>query len=60
MGERAIHLCCFSLDTVIKETIPAMIRAKEAGKTRFVGITGYPLENFRTVIERESERERKG
>ncbi|KAA6456630.1 hypothetical protein DYQ86_24500 [Acidobacteria bacterium AB60] len=30
-------------EQVIHETIPAMRRLQEEGKTRFVGITGYPL-----------------
>ena len=36
-----------NLDIIINETLPAMQKAKDAGKTRHIGITGYPLENFR-------------
>ncbi|XP_041365982.1 L-galactose dehydrogenase-like isoform X2 [Gigantopelta aegis] len=43
-----------SLDIVINETLPALQKVKESGKARFIGITGYPLENFRTVIDRSS------
>jgi L-galactose dehydrogenase len=30
-------------EQIINETLPAMMQLKEAGKVRFVGITGYPL-----------------
>eukprot|EP00112_Aurelia_sp_Birch-Aquarium-sp1_P025587 Seg858.6 transcript_id=Seg858.6/GoldUCD/mRNA.D3Y31 product="L-galactose dehydrogenase" protein_id=Seg858.6/GoldUCD/D3Y31 len=43
-----------SLDMIINETLPALQKVKEAGKARFIGITGYPLENFRTVLEKSS------
>lgn len=41
-----------NLDVIINETLPALQKVKDAGKARFIGITGYPLENFRTVLER--------
>eukprot|EP00794_Sanderia_malayensis_P002988 gene2988-3445_t len=41
-----------SLDMIINETLPALKKVKDSGKARFIGITGYPLENFKTVIER--------
>uniref|UniRef100_H2ZLA0 NADP-dependent oxidoreductase domain-containing protein n=1 Tax=Ciona savignyi TaxID=51511 RepID=H2ZLA0_CIOSA len=43
-----------SLDIIINETLPALQKVKEAGKVKHIGITGYPLENFRTVIDRSS------
>ncbi|KAJ7381280.1 hypothetical protein OS493_001398 [Desmophyllum pertusum] len=41
-----------SLDIIINETLPALQKLKDTGKVKFIGITGYPLENFRTVLER--------
>jgi len=41
-----------SLDQVVEETIPALRRVQEAGKVRFVGITGFPLAIYRAVMER--------
>ncbi|BAM03792.1 aldo/keto reductase [Phycisphaera mikurensis] len=40
------------LDVVVEECIPAMRRAVEAGKARFVGITGLPLEVVLAVVDR--------
>ncbi|KAK7400413.1 hypothetical protein VNO78_11619 [Psophocarpus tetragonolobus] len=41
-----------SLDQVVNETIPALVKLKEAGKTRFIGITGLPLSIFSYVLDR--------
>ncbi|XP_062178001.1 L-galactose dehydrogenase [Alnus glutinosa] len=41
-----------SLDQVVNETIPALQKLKEAGKIRFLGITGLPLEIFTYVLDR--------
>lgn len=38
-------------DQIIGETLPAMLKLKEAGKVRFVGITGYPLGMLVDVAE---------
>ncbi|CAH3151272.1 unnamed protein product [Porites evermanni] len=45
-----------SLDIVINETLPALQKLKDSGKVKFIGITGYPLENFRTVLEKSTIR----
>ncbi len=39
-----------SLDQVINETLPALRRIQQAGKARFIGITGLPLKIFTTVL----------
>jgi L-galactose dehydrogenase len=36
---------------ILHETLPAMVKLKEAGKIRFVGITGYPLQPLKEVAE---------
>ena len=37
---------------MISETIPALIKLKESGKIRFIGITGLPLKVFEYVLDR--------
>jgi len=41
-----------ALDQVIAETLPALEAARQAGKARYIGITGLPLKIFRYVLER--------
>lgn len=41
-----------SLDQIIEETLPALRRLQQQGKTRFVGITGLPLTIFPAVLDR--------
>lgn len=38
-------------EQIINETLPAMHQLKQAGKVRFVGITGYPLHLLKDVAE---------
>lgn len=40
-----------SREQIIGETLPAMHKLKQAGKVRFVGITGYPLHLLKEVAE---------
>lgn len=40
----------WSLQRIIDETLPALQRLKQSGKVRAIGITGYPLKIFRTVL----------
>jgi L-galactose dehydrogenase len=58
MGVEYLDIClCHDIEfvemsQVVEETIPALRRAQEQGKVRFVGISGYPMKIFRYVLER--------
>ncbi len=41
------------LDQIVNETIPAMREVQRAGKARFIGITGYPLEALASVVQKQ-------
>ncbi|KAK7010209.1 L-galactose dehydrogenase [Biomphalaria glabrata] len=43
-----------SLDIILQETLPALQKLKEEGKVKYIGITGYPLEPIKSVIEQSS------
>lgn len=34
-----------------EETLPALEKVREQGKVRFLGVSGYPMKNFTTMIE---------
>ena len=41
-----------NMEQVIDEALPALRKLQEQGKVRFVGVTGFPLTIFRTILER--------
>jgi len=40
------------LDYVINETLPAVRKAQQQGKVKFVGVSGYPMKMFKYVADR--------
>lgn len=40
------------MSQIVEETLPALRKEQEKGKVRFVGISGYPMNIFRYVLER--------
>lgn len=40
------------LSQIVNETLPALRKQQQAGKVRFVGVSGYPMKMFRYVLER--------
>ncbi len=40
------------LQQVVDEALPALRKAREQGKIRFIGVTGFPLNIFRHILDR--------
>jgi L-galactose dehydrogenase len=40
------------LDYIINQTLPAVRKAQQQGKVKFVGVSGYPMKMFRYVADR--------
>ncbi|CAK8996866.1 L-galactose dehydrogenase (At-GalDH) (L-GalDH) [Durusdinium trenchii] len=43
-----------SVDILVEQTLPALQKAKDAGKIKQIGLTGYPLALHRELIERST------
>jgi aryl-alcohol dehydrogenase-like predicted oxidoreductase len=41
-----------NMQQIIDETLPALRKVQQAGKVRFVGISGYPMNIFKFVLDR--------
>ncbi|HSH95184.1 MAG TPA: aldo/keto reductase [Roseimicrobium sp.] len=41
-----------NMQQVVDEALPALHKAKEQGKIRFIGVTGFPLKIFRYILDR--------
>src|SRR5258708_2988428 len=37
---------------IVDETLPALRKIQEAGKVRFIGVSGYPMAMFRYILDR--------
>ena len=41
-----------NVDIIVNETLPALEECRKAGQIRFIGVTGYPLDLQREIIEK--------
>ncbi len=44
------------LAQILNETLPALRRLQSQGKVRFVGISGYPMAIFKTILDQRRAR----
>ena len=40
------------MSQIVEETLPALRKAQQQGKVRFVGVSGYPMRMFRYILDR--------
>src|SRR3954449_5943070 len=58
LGTDHLDIClCHDIEFVemaqiVEETIPALRKAQQQGKIRFIGISGYPMKAFQYVLDR--------
>ena len=58
MGVEHLDIClCHDIEFVemsqiVEETLPALRKVQQQGKVRFVGISGYPMNAFKYILER--------
>jgi diketogulonate reductase-like aldo/keto reductase len=43
----------FCVVKVVNETLPALVKLREQGLVRFIGITGLPLKIFPYILDRQ-------
>jgi len=43
---------CDNEETILNETLPVLLKAKESGKARYIGITGYDLDKLKSIVQK--------